>query len=182
MKNNSKTNNNQVLYYNNIEYKLQVDWDSKQVLINGINSSKTEYDSRSKAIYAAVPDENVSLMVIAQKNKFYIFEYDPNDSLLNNGGKHFFVKLNSIHKFLVAVSMILPISILTVLFRKGPDYYLYGLGLSLFYFFTTITYCAVLKTPLVKQNRKSLLFVISSIVISAITSIIGLYLLYGLTL
>ena len=126
--------------------------------------------------------DNTLIFDIADKNKFYIFEYDPNESLLNNGGKHFFVKLSNIQKIFVAIFMIIPTASLSVLFKKGPSFYLYALCIAAFFCLTTISYCAILKTPLIEQKRKSLLFVLLSLIICTITSIMGLYCLYGVVL
>ena len=166
--------------YNGCKYCVEYDWDSKRVIVNEKECIKKEYDTRSKSIYAIIPDESESLMIVIQKRRCYIFVYNPQETLLNNGGKHIFVSLNNAQKIIVAIMIIAPISALVALYGKGENSYLYVLAISAFYCLSTLLYTTILRSPTIDQKNKRIWFIALFSIISIIAFLIALYCLYGM--
>lgn len=168
------------LIHNNIVYNIATNWEEKQVFINGIECINKEYDLNSKSIYVVIPNENEPLIAIIQKRKCYIVPYNSNETLLNNGGDHIFIRLSKIQKLVVLIFMVAPVAAIAALYGKGSNSYLYVLSIGAFYCLSTVLYTTILKTPRIVQKYKRIWFMILHCVISIITFLVSLYCLYGL--
>lgn len=165
----------QTLEHKQRKYQITADTKNRQVTVNGCICDVIEYDDRAKALYAILPDEHESLMILVYKKKCYIFEYDPHISLKDNAGEYIFVRLNTLGKILLAVLFIIPFATIYVVLDKSL---IYAMCLAALLCTSTLLVTSIVKMPTIEQKKKRIIYLVSSFLIAAIISVMGLLIYY----
>ena len=168
--------------YNNMQYNIEANWENKRVIINGSDCDNITYDERSRSIYAVIPDSDDSLMVIVNKRKCYIFDYNPDESLMENGAKYIFVKLSNKQKIFMAIFLMLPFSAMSALLNKPYMSYSKVFGIACIYCGFIAGISAITKMPYINGNKKSIFFLATCCAWGIISFLVCLYLLFGLNI
>lgn len=158
--------------YKNIQYTIEVR-DIHHIFVNGFECTNKMYDERTKSIYAVIPVENESVLLIIQKKECFIFDYDSKLSLLKNGHKHILIDMNKLSKIISIIFFFGSILAIYLTFGENPNSWIFTIGLAAFYFTGTIAYTTLIKKPSENDRKKCIIFMLCHSILSIITITCG---------